>query len=305
VQRAWFLNFDADLELAASGGYTSPRGVRERQHDVAARARQLVPIGDGVINEDGKVDVAPSGRPLAQPLSWEGRAFCPTPRALLAFKRAGVNAPPAPPLEVLRRVNHRAFSAELGQTLVGARFCTTMSDLEATVAGSTTDWLLKRAFGFAGRGQQRLLAGKLDPTARAFADRALSGELGLQVEPLVERLLDVALHGFLTTDGAVVFGQPTGQTIDARGAWLSSDRLACEALSADEHRALLTEGQRASAALAAAGYFGPFGIDAFRYRGADGQTRFNPRCEINARYSMGWAIGMGERRPDLEPSYVK
>jgi hypothetical protein len=26
------------------------------------------------------------------------------------------------------------------------------------------------------------------------------------------------------------------------------------------------------------------------------------RCEINARYSMGWAIGMGEMRPDLDPS---
>jgi hypothetical protein len=35
-----------------------------------------------------------------------------------------------------------------------------------------------------------------------------------------------------------------------------------------------------------AGYFGPFGIDAYRWR--DGATQyFNPRSEINARYSMG------------------
>ena len=31
-----------------------------------------------------------------------------------------------------------------------------------------------------------------------------------------------------------------------------------------------------------------------------GALAFNARCEINARYSMGWAIGMGGIRPDLE-----
>ena len=47
------------------------------------------------------------------------------------------------------------------------------------------------------------------------------------------------------------------------------------------------------------GYFGPFGIDGFRYRDTDGHLRFNPRSEINARYSMGWAVGMRDKRPDL------
>jgi hypothetical protein len=54
-------------------------------------------------------------------------------------------------------------------------------------------------------------------------------------------------------------------------------------------------------ALLEAGYFGPFGIDAFRWVDRAGVERFNPRCEINARYSMGWAVGMGSRRPDLDP----
>ena len=26
----------------------------------------------------------------------------------------------------------------------------------------------------------------------------------------------------------------------------------------------------------------------------------NPRSEINARYSMGWGVGMGDCRPDLD-----
>jgi hypothetical protein len=50
-----------------------------------------------------------------------------------------------------------------------------------------------------------------------------------------------------------------------------------------------------------AGYYGPFGIDAFRWRDQNGKQQWNPRCEINARYSMGWSIGMGQSRPDLEP----
>jgi hypothetical protein len=51
---------------------------------------------------------------------------------------------------------------------------------------------------------------------------------------------------------------------------------------------LATELQRTAAALTAAGYFGPFGIDGFRYRTADGSSALNPRCEINARFTMGY-----------------
>jgi hypothetical protein len=53
-------------------------------------------------------------------------------------------------------------------------------------------------------------------------------------------------------------------------------------------------------ALIRAGYFGPFGIDGYRWKDEHGTLRFNPRTDINARYSMGWAVGMGSRRPDLE-----
>ena len=45
------------------------------------------------------------------------------------------------------------------------------------------------------------------------------------------------------------------------------------------------------AALREAGYFGPFGIDAFRWLDVNGARRWNPRGEINARYSMGFSIG--------------
>jgi hypothetical protein len=71
-------------------------------------------------------------------------------------------------------------------------------------------------------------------------------------------------------------------------------------LAPAERAALFSAAEEAAGALAAAGYFGPFGVDAFRYHDEEGTARFCARCEINARYSMGWAVGMGLRRPDLE-----
>ena len=38
-----------------------------------------------------------------------------------------------------------------------------------------------------------------------------------------------------------------------------------------------------------------FGIDAFTWIDNAGRKRLLPRCEINARFSMGWAIGMGQK----------
>jgi hypothetical protein len=111
---------------------------------------------------------------------------------------------------------------------------------------------------------------------------------GLQVEPLVERILDCALHGMLSADGSFTLGRPTIQDVDEFGAWQGSR--AEETLP--ERGLLEHEATRVAQALGAAGYFGPFGIDAFRWRSADGTEHFQPRCEINARYSMGWAVGM-------------
>ncbi len=62
--------------------------------------------------------------------------------------------------------------------------------------------------------------------------------------------------------------------------------------------ALRAELARVGRALHEAGYFGAFGVDAFTW--TDGATTsLRTRCEINARYSMGWATGMGPARPDL------
>ncbi|HEU4409739.1 MAG TPA: hypothetical protein VFS43_31080 [Polyangiaceae bacterium] len=286
---AWVLNLDAELELARPRGYRASARVlafvRERR---AALARFLGP-GDAIV-EPG---VAP-GAPLAGHL---GAAWCPTPSALAALAAAGVAPPAAPGLEALRRVNHRAFCAELGQTLPGAQYAREPAEVEALVAGPSPSgaWLLKRPYGFVGRGRLRVRAGPLGAAERAWVLASLREGEGLQIEPWVERAGDFALHGWLSPGGAFRLGSPTEQRCDERGAWVESRPAPEGSLEGPERRALLDEGARAAEALARAGYFGPFNLDAFRWKDGRGRPHFNPRCEINARYSMGWALGMGAR----------
>ena len=61
-------------------------------------------------------------------------------------------------------------------------------------------------------------------------------------------------------------------------------------LDAAERGALLASAERSAEALRAVAYFGPFGIDAYRYE-LDGRARFCALSEVNARYTMGFAVG--------------
>ncbi len=232
-----------------------------------------------------------------------GRAFCPTPGALAEMAAVGAIAPAAPPVEVLARANHRLFSANLGQTLDGATWIEDEAGLASAFAElvhpSTSAWVLKHPHGYVGR--MRHKTRELDARTRAFAVRCFSDAGGLALEPWVERHGDYAIHGYLRASGGDLFGAPTRQVCDANGAWQTSTR--SHDLASQEVETFEAEARRVADSLREIGYFGPFGVDAFRYRSTpDEALRFNPRCEVNARYTMGWAIGMGDARPDLVAS---
>ncbi|HEU4533935.1 MAG TPA: hypothetical protein VFS00_07455, partial [Polyangiaceae bacterium] len=185
---AWVLNLDAELELARPRGY-SPSArvlafVRERR---AALAPWLGP--DDVLVDETTARGSRRG--------FAGAAWCPTPGALKALAGAGAEPPPSPPVEVLRLVNGRGFCAALGQTLPGAGYVRTLDEAAALVAGPSPSgaWLLKRAYGFVGRGRLRVPAGPLGASESAWVLASLRGDGGLQIEPWVERDGDFALHG--------------------------------------------------------------------------------------------------------------
>jgi hypothetical protein len=300
---AWVLNLDADLELAAIAAghtYAPKRSVLEamRVFVPILTASLLEPHRDLVIDADSLED-ADAARNAARRLV--GRAFCPTPRALRILERAGAAPEAHPTIAALGRANSRAFATSLGTTLPGASFVTTLEEARAKLATTpppslAAAWRIKRNFGMTGRGQRIVAAAPLAPDL-AFINAGLV-EGGVQIEPDVTIVDEYGIHGLLDSSGSVRLGAVVVQRCDARGAWLSTERLASDRLSSgDPSSVLADEAARVAAALHAAGYFGPFGVDAFTYRDRDrdreNAIHLQPRSEINARYSMGFGVGMG------------
>lgn len=268
--RAWVLNLDADRELALGPDHPRSTALRAQLHAHAAPVAATLPAGDVWVDGPG------------DPRGLEGRCWCPTPsaRARLTEVAARLSAHD-PPFEVLRRVNGRSFSH---------RLCPLEGELvlhDPDAARRTLErghWMVHREHTFAGRGH-RFVHGP--PTAEdlGWIDKGLT--LGpLFAAPRLALELEVALHGHVRPGGGVDRGVVTAQEVD-RGQWRRSVR-AEGALRADEARALERAFEAVAAALIDAGYTGPFGLDAFRHAGG-----FHPLSELNARYSMGYPVGMG------------
>jgi hypothetical protein len=295
---AWVLNLDADVELAAiaSGAagartaYAPTRAVREAMRAfVPGLAKALLDPGQDVLVDDDSPPGTARGK--------VGRAFCPTPRALRLLRRAGAEPEAHPACDVLVRVNSRAFASSLGTTLPGAAFVAdearARTHLAAPPPSDLSDaWRIKRNFGMAGRGQRVVVPPGLTEADVAFV-RAGLAEGGVQIEPDVAIVDELALHGMLAQGGALTLGPVVRQRCDARGAWLSTERMPPAQAPAE----LEPEAERVASALTAAGYFGPFGIDAFTYRPRHGASlALQPRSEINARFTMGFAVTWDQLR---------
>lgn len=282
---AWVLNLDSEDELTRGALYRAP--ALAKRAELAARGLRsgLVRADDLVL--DGHVGV----RDDRHAHGLVGAAFMPTPYALRRLAEAGCVVPPAPSLEVLRQANERSLCMP---RLEGALFVRTCEDalraLERPTSGRL--WLCKRAFGAAGRGHRRIPAGRVRDPDITWLDAALRKTGGVQITPWLDRVADVAQHGVLTSDGALTVGAATVQEIDAGDAWRGSRLASASDLHDDERAALREAVDDAATALEGVGYFGPFGVDAFRYRDNDAQMAFCSSCDVNARYTMGFAVGM-------------
>jgi hypothetical protein len=192
---------------------------------------------------------------------------------------------------VLVRVNARAFASSLGPTLPGAAFVTLEAEAQAQLATPpppdlSDAWRIKRNFGMTGRGQRVVVPSRQTEADMAFV-RAGLGEGGVQIEPDVAIVDELAIHGLLAPNGALAVGPVVKQRCDARGAWVSSERMPPEQAPSELRR----EAERVAAALTAAGYFGPFGVDAYTYRSRrEPAVALQPRSEINARFTMGFTV---------------
>jgi hypothetical protein len=275
---AWVLNLDAELELEKPSFNARTRFL-EQLALYGAGSRALLGPRDVLLGEEkGGTDVA--GR--------LGRAWCPTPRALARMRAARVTPEPHPPVEILRLVNHRRFAHELGGGLPDQHYVERRPELEALLARREHPWLLKRPLAFAGRGQQRAY-GSLDEKQWSWVDASFKVS-GLVVEPLVIPALEVSLHGFIWREGRYELGRTCVQEVSDRGVFRGIRLAGPGELTPAEGLALTSRATNVAEALAGAGYFGPFGIDGYRYS-LNGMSGFCELGEINARYSMGFVTG--------------
>jgi len=287
---AWVLNLDAELELLRGNpGYVAPRKLLAQlaQHGTAARA--LLGPDDVLLDEGSEPPPAKSGV--------RGRAWCPAPQAIERMQSRGVTPEPHPSAAVLRRVNHRLFAHELGGGLPDQTFVQSREQLEQRLGDHERRWLLKRPLSFAGRGQLRAI-GPLTEKQWTWVDATLA-QGGFIVEPLVTPKFEVSLHGFVWQNGRFELGRVCVQLVSDRGTYRGVRLAGSGQLDGGEETALHERAEAVARALFHAGYFGPFGIDAYRYE-LDGRSRFCALGEINARYTLAFAVGFPRPPHELE-----
>lgn len=288
--RLWLFNLDAELELERAGRpYQTPRQVAQALAPMLEQAQRLMAPGDASL---APLPTPGPTAPVPSPASgarWLGCAWCPTPSAQQRLARAGAELAPSPSLEVLRRVNHRRFYVDLGGGAPGARYVADEADLAATLAEASAGWLFKRPFGFAGRGQRRILGTPSKDDRRWLDDSLRQG--GFVAEPWLELVRELGVHGWLDGAGRLTLGRICVQETNAHRAWVGTRLARPDDLSSAQAARLSERAEQVGRALFAAGYFGPFGLDAYLFDSGSGPLTLNPLGELNARYGMGFPIG--------------
>lgn len=283
----WILNLDAEFEMAQPQAY-APSAAELRGLELGMqKAVRCFPASTRFASLD---EVRAGLHKGAQV-----RAWCPTPRVHEACERGGVELEDACEYEVIRAVNDRAFRSSLPDEFPGGGFfergSTAVEDVQGKLRSEARNWLLKRAFGVAGRGQRRVRWSDMQAADAAWIEASFRTG-GLQVEPLVSITAEFSLHGRIERDGQIHFGMPCVAENDGTGHFSSAHVAVAAELLPNERNQLIASGRRVAEALIERGYFGPFGIDAFRWLDEDGLPQFRSLSEINARYTLGWAVGM-------------
>ena len=313
-------NLDGESELAgqAPGATrrTLPRAVLEAISVAGSLMRVFAEDADDLLWTPAPLDPArlaevPSlARPRLvsgplDPSMARGRrilAWQETP-TVAALRRGAAAAEVPSSADAVARVAHRGFAFELagrlGELLPGSRLATTPDEALAAARDLGGPWIAKAAFSASGRDRERGDGppdGDSHALHRRFARLLAHGGGVLVVEPWCDRLWDVGCVATVEVDAggcdaATIHGihrlhvDRRGQVV---GIELAVSGPGDGGLRADELARLRSVVAETAAALVAAGYRGPFGVDAWRYRDLDGAVRFHALGEINPRLTLGW-----------------
>ena len=260
-----------------------------------------VPILPRPIFESGPLrDLPPAGDVLAWCETSEAAAHRGSAQAEVGFSwdeplHELVWKLPTPPPGVVAAVHHRAFylgvAEDLGCALPGAQMVDSMAELDRVLPTAPPAWIVKAPFSASGRSRYIERNGpKLsDPKSRRTVERLFELHGPLLFEPWMDRTEDFGVSALLGASELRILGIHR-QQVDRKGQFVGIDLH--PDLSAEDRHQLLNTTEAVAVALRSSGYVGPFGVDAWRYRRADGAVVLNPLGEINARMTFGlvaWA----------------
>lgn len=285
--RAWWLNLDADDELS---GLNVPKST---ERVIESRRKELA---TSLLIHD---DVLLAEELPMEPSQLVGWSWCATAKARRALKTMGIAMAQVPPLSVIQTVTRRDFSERLSETSLRTTFVRDERALRELISQFTANreqCRLSRMHTASGRGHQVIDHWE---ACERWCRHVLASDGCVEIAPQVKVLQEFALHGWIARDGRCTLGEPTTQhTLHSQ--WVSTVRAPSDELTSHERTQLTLAAQQAATALWDSGYFGAFGIDAFRYVNSQQKIEFCARRELNARFTMGWSVGMGDRRPDYE-----
>jgi hypothetical protein len=203
-----------------------------------------------------------------------------------------------PPAEVLIKANAReTFSAF--DPLPGASVAESLGELREALeseplarsgqgASDRPAWVLRRSLSCAGGG--RLVAESWGDEVASWGSAALAAG-PVEVQPLVDIVDEYSIHGWLDRGGELRYGAPL--------CWRPAEDAQAVGgpppLSELEMATISDSARGVGSSLRSLGYFGPFGVDAFRWRRADGSTRLQVGTDVNAR----WTLHFGRGAPEL------
>lgn len=308
--KEWFrAQSSQSLQLSTEGGallVSLTDRLRPLNAGLAWSWLPMVQPGDLVLGVESPAGLSlQSGFPFLPRSRWQGIEFrrelpdgaagtlVPWGWTLTASELARrLGRPPAiPSPAVVATVNSRSqrweWEQELGIALPGSRLIARLADLPPALQAlpePAAGWILKANFGMSGREAIRGTGTTVTEPQRRFVEQRLAATGPLVLEPLLNSVAEAGVQWELSATGTITL-VGVAEQVAAGGSWQGS-RWSNEPVPPAWSEAIEAT-QRVAQRVAAAGYFGPLGIDVMRYRDAAGRERLRPLQDLNARFTMG------------------
>lgn len=323
--RVFFGNFDFEHQLAGDSPRRDPRLLQRQEllafswllvagpDDAVVLPRRFEstflasePFRGSLPDSFWHVAGTPGGVERIEPLKdadrlkkWELVPWGWTEGAISLAERSKLGVD-GPPIAAVRAANSRRFSAGLEAEwdvgLPEAGPVASVEQLAERLRGLADDaaWVVKAEYGMSAR--ERILGrGKeLTQASAHWVTRRLARDHVVFYEPWVDREEEAGIQIDIPKAGSPQLVGVTGLLNDERGSYLGSRFHPDEAL-VSRFAPAVDLALAAAVRAQALGYFGPFGVDAMRYRSAGGALRLRGLQDVNARWTMG-RVSLGARR---------